>query len=77
MIEVASPSDELSALRLKMEEYRQAGLPLGWLILPASVEVEIHNATGVQILDSPETLTGDPLLPGFKLDLAPIWNPPF
>jgi Uma2 family endonuclease len=77
VIEVASPSDELSALRLKMEEYRQAGLRLGWLILPASVEVEIHGATGVQILDSPETLAGDPLLPGFKLDLAPIWNPPF
>jgi Uma2 family endonuclease len=77
LIEVASPSDEISALRLKMEEYRQAGLRLGWLIVPASVEVEVHTDAGVQVLDSPEALAGDPVLPGFRLELGSIWNPPF
>lgn len=77
LIEVASPSDTISELKEKMEEYRQAGLRLGWLILPASKQVEIYTPTGIQVLAAPETLTGDPLLPGFKLELASIWNPPF
>jgi len=77
VIEVASPTDTLARLREKMEEYRQAGLRLGWLILPASKQVEVYTPTGVQFLTSPETLSGDPELPGLSLTLAPIWNPPF
>jgi Uma2 family endonuclease len=77
VIEVASPTDIHSKLQEKMEEYRAAGLRLGWLILPASRQVEIYTPTGVQFLTSPETLTGDPVLPGFSLILAPVWNPPF
>ncbi len=77
VIEVASPSDTISELREKMEEYREAGLPLGWLILPASMQVEVYTPAGVQVLASPESLTGDPVLPGFKLELGSIWNPPF
>jgi len=77
VIEVASPSDRISDLREKMLEYIQAGLRLGWLILPSSKQVEIYTPDGVQTLTAPETLTGDPVLPGFRLVLASIWNPPF
>jgi len=77
VIEVGSPTDTLPRLREKMEEYRQAGLRLGWLILPASRQVEVYTPTEVQFLTSPETLTADPLLLGFSLTLALIWDPPF
>jgi Uma2 family endonuclease len=77
VIEVASPTDTLPRLHEKMEEYREAGLRLGWLILPASRQIEVYAPTGVQFLTSPETLSGDPVLPGFKLVLDAIWNPPF
>jgi Uma2 family endonuclease len=77
VIEVASPSDEVSNLREKMDEYRNSGLPLGWLILPASTEVEVYTSSGVEVLTSPQATSADPTLPGFKLDLASIWNPPF
>jgi Uma2 family endonuclease len=77
VIEVASPTDHVSHLREKMDEYRKAGLRLGWLILPASMQIEVYTASGVQVLASPKILTGDPVLPGFKLELASIWNPPF
>jgi Uma2 family endonuclease len=77
VIEVASPTDVLSRLQEKMEEYREAGLRLGWLIMPASRQVEVYTSKGVQRLTSPEALSGEPLLPGFRLVLAPIWNPPF
>jgi Uma2 family endonuclease len=77
LIEVASPSDQLSDLREKMNEYLQSGLPLGWLILPASAQVEIYTQSGVELLTSPQTVSADPTLPGFKLELDSIWNPPF
>jgi len=77
VIEVASPSDDVAALREKMEEYRAAGLRLGWLILPESKQVEIYTPAEVQTLTSPEAVTGDPVLPGFRLELALIWSPPF
>jgi Uma2 family endonuclease len=77
VIEVASPTDAPSRLQEKMEEYREAGLRLGWLILPASRQVEVYTLAGVQILTAPEALSGDPVLPGFRLILETIWNPPF
>ncbi|MGH9444997.1 MAG: Uma2 family endonuclease, partial [Terriglobia bacterium] len=78
VIEVASPSDEGSELRAKMQEYLSAGLQLGWLILPASKEAEIYApGAEAQILTAPEALRGDPVLPGFRLQLGPVWNPPF
>jgi Uma2 family endonuclease len=77
VIEVASPSDEISGLREKMREYVQAGLRLGWLILPRSTQVEVYTPSDLHVLESPNTLSGDPVLPGFTLDLAFIWKPPF
>jgi Uma2 family endonuclease len=77
VIEVASPTDTLPRLRQKMEEYREAGLRLGWLILPTTRQVGVYTAEGVKTLRAPETLSGDPVLPGFRLVLASIWNPPF
>jgi Uma2 family endonuclease len=77
VIEVASPSDEIFALREKMREYVEAGLRLGWLILPASTQVEIYAPKDVRVLESPDSLSGDPVLPGFTLDLTLIWKPPF
>ena len=77
VIEVASPSDTLSGLREKMNEYRSCGLRLGWLILPVSTRVEIFTSSEVEVLDSPETVTADATLPGFKLDLTSIWKPTF
>jgi len=77
VIEVASRTDKISDLREKMREYIEAGLRLGWLILPRSTQVEIYAPAGVQALDQPESLTSDPVLPGFRLQLASIWHPPF
>jgi Uma2 family endonuclease len=77
VIEVASPSDKVSSLREKMTEYVECGLRLGWLILPALSQVEVYGPPGVETLNSPATISGAPVLPGFQLELASIWNPPF
>jgi hypothetical protein len=43
----------------------------------ALTEVEVYTSAGVQSLVSPTSLSGEPVLNGFVLDLSAIWNPPF
>ncbi|MGH9404916.1 MAG: Uma2 family endonuclease [Terriglobia bacterium] len=77
LIAVASPSDDVSTLREKMNEYVSCGLRLGWLILPTSTEVGIYTSDRVETLSSPAKISADPVLPGFSLELTSIWDPPF
>ena len=50
---------------------------LGWLIDTARKARLTSTAPICQwkILDRPESLSGDPELPGFTLNLQPIWEP--
>ena len=70
----SSRSDSLSGLRRKMEEYLENGARLGWLIDPINRQVHIYRpGEEVLVLDEPETVSGDPVLPGFVLNLQEIW----
>jgi len=54
------------------------GAQLGWLIDPVPRRVYRYRpGAAVEVLDSPTLLAADPVLPGFVLDLAPIWEPGF
>ena len=78
VIELLSPSDSRTAARRKMEEYRASGARLGWLIDPARRQVAIYRADGsVEQRSEPDVVSGETVLPGFSLDLAAIWKPPF
>jgi Uma2 family endonuclease len=73
--ELRSPSDSLETLRQKMHEYLDNGIRLGWLIDPTTRIVEIYRPNqDVEILKSPATLSGEDVLPGFLLDLQPIFS---
>ena len=57
-----------------MAEYIENGARLGWLIDPQSRQVHIYRPhQPVTILNAPNTLSADPELPGFTLDLTAIW----
>ena len=74
VVELLSPSDSLNATRQKMEEYRDNGVRLGWLINRRSKQVEIYRpGEEVEILESPNSLSGETVLPGFKLNMQSIW----
>ena len=74
-VEIRSPSDTLTELYLKMFEYLENGMSLGWLIDPFKRQVYVYEPNHeVVILDNPETVSGDPLLPGFKLNLTELWS---
>jgi Uma2 family endonuclease len=75
VIELHSPSDNLKTVREKMQEYIDNGAQLGWLIDPLEHRVYIYRpGVAVECLDNPTTVSGDPELPGFVLDLTRIWE---
>jgi Uma2 family endonuclease len=75
VIELRSPSDDLLTLRAKMQEYRENGVQLGWLLNPMDQQVEIYRqGQEVEVLQSPSQLSGEDILPGFVLELAAIWQ---
>ena len=75
VLELRSASDAIDTLRAKMREYRQNGAKLGWLIDRKNEKVEIYRPdAGVEILDRPQTLSGESVLPGFVLDLTEVWR---
>ena len=74
VVELMSPSDSAEKIRTKMREYMDNGARLGWLINRQQQQVEIYRPNReVEILQSPQTLSGEDILPGFVLDLAQIW----
>ena len=74
LVELMSPSDSIEKTRAKMREYMDNGAKLGWLINRQQQQVEIYRPNrDVEILQSPQTLSGDDVLPGFVLDLTQIW----
>ncbi len=75
VVELSSPSDRPSELRKKMMEYMETGASLGWLIDPFKRQVYVYEPNNeVVILVNPETVSGDPLLPGFELNLTELWS---
>jgi Uma2 family endonuclease len=74
IIELRSKSDSLTTLRKKMEEYQANGVHLGWLINPQQQQVEMYRpGQPVEVLQSPRSLDGGDVLPGFTIDLSSIF----
>ncbi|MEH2468397.1 Uma2 family endonuclease [Nostoc sp.] len=75
VLELMSPSDSLRETQAKMQEYIDNGVRLGWLINPKMRQVEISRiGQPVEILASPQELSGEDVLPGFILNLQIIWR---
>ena len=73
VVELRSPSDSLSALRDKMREYIDNGARLGWLIDPEGGQVLVYRADAApERLEAPASVSGDPVLPGFRLTMDEI-----
>jgi len=78
VVELRSPSDPLPPLEAKMREYLEHGAHLGWLLDSEGRKVHIYQPEGdVRILETPQKVSGAPVLPGFALDLKHIWEPGF
>ena len=57
-------------LQRKMERYIANGALLGWLIDPYHRRVYVYRpGVDVEMLDDPETVSGEPVLPGFVFEV--------
>jgi len=74
MLKVKSPSDDVKMLQAKMEDYLANGMQLGFLLDVEAETAYIYRpgqpAEIVQGYD--QELSGEPVLPGFRLDLRPL-----
>ena len=73
VVELRSRSDNLEPLQEKMQEYLDNGAKLGWLIDRQNQQVEIYRlGKAAETIKSPQSLSGEEILPGFVLDLTEI-----
>jgi len=77
--ELMSPSDRRPArfrmLQAKMEEYIANGAELAWLIDPFQKKAHIYRpGQPIQVLEEPQTISGEPVLSGFVFNVAQIWQ---
>jgi Uma2 family endonuclease len=73
VIELRSRTDSLAMLQEKMQEYMDSGVKLGWLFNPQDQQVEIYHQGGAkEVCSLPTELSGEAILPGFSLQVAPF-----
>lgn len=77
VVELRSSTDRRAHLEAKMEEYLANGARLGWLVDPVedppTVTVYRPDADP-ETLRAPESVPGDPVMPGFTLGLEAVWS---
>lgn len=74
VMELRSPTDRLVDLQEKMQEYLENGVLLGLLLDPFEKRVYVYRpGQPVETVDNPETISGDPVLPGFVLLVRELW----
>jgi Uma2 family endonuclease len=74
VLELRSRTDSLQFLQKKMQEYVDNGAQLGFLIDSKSKRVFVYRPNcPVECIDDGPTVSGDPELPGFVLNLKEIW----
>jgi len=70
VIELRSRTDDLAVLQMKMQEYIENSVKLGWLINPQDQQVEIYQpGKDIEVRSLPTQLLGEEILPSFTLDL--------
>ncbi|WP_310392375.1 Uma2 family endonuclease [Hymenobacter sp.] len=74
VVEVLSPSDRLATTQVKMAEYLANGVQLGFLLDVAAETAYVYRPGLVPetVRGFDQTLSGEPVLPGFALDLRPL-----
>lgn len=74
VVELRSETDRLSALQVKMQEYIDNGVRLGWLIDPLEKRIHVYSADAQSVvLENPQSVSGGDVLTGFVLELERIF----
>lgn len=75
VVEVLSPTDRPGAVVAKVELYREAGVPLIWLVDPDAKSVTVvASEASVATLHAEDTLEGGAILPGSRIPVTKIFS---
>lgn len=75
LIEILSPSDSLTELDSKMEQWIANGVRLAWRIDPFGGTVAVYAVGEPKVvLEKPEVAEGAGPVAGFKLRMARVWS---
>ena len=74
-VEVISPSNTFEEVLGKVHEYFHAGVQRVWVVAPPQQQVYVYQSPSqIRVLSVSEALTGDPFLPGFRLQLSELFD---
>jgi Uma2 family endonuclease len=77
VVEVLSPTDQISKVLLRISQYLQRGVPLIWLVDPEVQTVTIYQAGKEhRVLDETDELTGNSVLPDFQYRVSDLFALP-
>ena len=75
VVEVDSPSDTAAEVQAKTEAWLDAGAELVWLLYPQTRSVTVFKSRSeIRLLSDADTLTGEPVLPGFSVAVADLFR---
>jgi Uma2 family endonuclease len=75
LIEVLSENDSRAALEEKMERWIGSGAQLAWMIDPFARAVSVYRpGAPVYVLQEPDLVEADTVVPGLKLSMAKLWD---
>ncbi|MEO8541534.1 MAG: Uma2 family endonuclease [bacterium] len=72
-VEVVSPNDEVEAFEQKLDDYRQAGIPVIWVTLPGTQRAQVLTPDRRTDVPANGVLDGGDVLPGFPLSLSELF----
>jgi Uma2 family endonuclease len=73
-VEVLSKSNTKREIKRKLNEYFHAGVKIAWVIDPKKKNVLVyHSSDSFTTLGRDQTLDGEEVLPGFRLDIAKLF----
>jgi Uma2 family endonuclease len=77
IVEVVSPNDLVTEVTTKRKEWLAAGAKLVWVVDPDDRTVSVYRPDQTpRILLEKDTVTGDPVLPGFAVSVADLFKLP-
>ncbi len=73
--EVVSPTDTPEAVQEKVQEWLEAGVQMVWVADSEQRTITVYRADGTaETLTENDTLTGEPVLPGFQLPVSEVFE---
>jgi Uma2 family endonuclease len=74
-VEVLSGRNTAREMSRKIQQYRDAGVELIWVVDPEKCEVDVHSSAPLKTLRQGDTLNDEKVFPGLSIPLTTVFEP--